>query len=110
MPRLSLEEPDRLAVLVDVDREGRGLGAETGHLEHVATERYEHARSRVDPDVADGDDESLGAVAQQRIVRGGGGCLRHADREVCEPLPLVAGDRLEGSRGEIDPVRAVDRG
>ena len=50
--RRRLEQPDRLAVLVDVDRERGRVLAEAGHRHHVAAEGDDPARARVRPKVA----------------------------------------------------------
>src|SRR6185312_2965484 len=64
-----LEEPNRAAVLVDVDVERRRRLAQSRHLHDVAAQRHQPPRPGVGADVADREGEVLWRVEQRRVRR-----------------------------------------
>jgi hypothetical protein len=64
----ALEQPDDVAVRVDVDRLAGGVGGQSGHRAHLAEERRDETRARREVDFADRDPEARRPALQAWVV------------------------------------------
>ena len=103
-------EPDDLAVLVDVDVEGRRVGAEAGHGAHVAADGVREAGAGRQPDLADGQPPSGRGALQRRVRRDREVGLGDAHRQPAEAVGLELVEPLGRGRLVVDAVGAVHPG
>src|SRR5918997_1510685 len=87
--RRDLEEPDDLALGVDVDVLATGSRRKAGHRPHLAREGRDESRSRGQANLADGEAEARRAALERGVVAERVLALGHADRQLPEPEGLV---------------------
>src|SRR5919112_4695093 len=105
---LPSEQPDYLAVLVEIYVVGRGRGAQAWHGAHVAADRVDEPGPRRDPGLAHRERPARGRSVERRIRGDGEVRLGHADRQLAEAL-LLEGLQL-AVRGQVvlHTTRPVD--
>src|ERR687897_1595010 len=102
------EQPDDLAILVEIYVVGCGRGAEAWHGAHIAADRVDEPSPRRNPGLAYRERPARGRPVERRIRGDGQVRFGHADRQLAEAL-LLEGYQL-AARGQVvlNTSRPVD--